>query len=69
VVTEQTSQVKTKSLGRIAGLPREHAENLPAFFAAHPQGARLPQFLAQLTGHFVADQKMVLDELDTASRA
>jgi signal transduction histidine kinase len=63
VATEKVGQLKAAVLGRIAALVHEHAENLPAFFAEHPQGARLPQFLTQLAGHFITEQQTVLAEL------
>jgi PAS domain S-box-containing protein len=63
IATEKAGQMKAASIVRIAALLREHADDLPAFFANHPQGARLPQFLEQLAGHFAADQQSVLGEL------
>jgi PAS domain S-box-containing protein len=63
IATEKVSQLKAAGLGRVAALLNEHAENLPAFFAGHPPGIRLPGFLSQLAGHFSTEQKAVLGEL------
>jgi signal transduction histidine kinase len=55
-------------LGRVAALLEEHAGDLPAFLAEHPQGSRLPQFLSQLAGHFAAEQQALLGELASLQR-
>jgi PAS domain S-box-containing protein len=63
IATDKVGQFKAAGLGRVAALLNEHAENLPAFFAEHPQGVRLPKFLTQLAGHFATEQQAVLGEL------
>jgi PAS domain S-box-containing protein len=63
VAAGKVKQLKAAGLGRIAALVNEHAENLPAFFAEHPQGVRLPKFLTELAGHFTVEQQAVLGEL------
>ena len=65
VAADKAAQLKVAALARIAALLREHAGNLPAFFATHPQGQQLTGFLPQLAGHFAADQKAVLHELES----
>jgi signal transduction histidine kinase len=64
VASEKVSGLKVESLGRIASLVNEHAENLPAFLAEHPQGLRLPKFLSQLAEHFATDQQTAIQELE-----
>jgi len=63
VATDKVGRLKTTVLGHMAVLVNKHAETLPAFFAEHPQGMRLPQFLTQLAAHFVTEQQAVLGEL------
>jgi signal transduction histidine kinase len=63
LATEKVNHLKTTSLTRLASMLDEHKANLPAFFAEHPQGARLPQFLGQLAEHFAAEQLALLGEL------
>jgi PAS domain S-box-containing protein len=65
VATEKAGQMKAASLSRLAALLGEHAGNLSAFFASHPQGIRFAQFLGQLAQHFTADQKTMLGELES----
>jgi PAS domain S-box-containing protein len=65
VSIEKVAQLKADSLGHISELLNKNAENLPAFFAEHPQGARLPKFLGQLARHFSSEQKAVLSELES----
>jgi len=63
LATEKVNHLKTTSLTRLGAMLNEHATNLPAFFAEHPQGARLPQFLGQLAEHFAAQQQALVQEL------
>ena len=65
VAMEKAGQMEAASLSRIAALLQAHAENLPAFFANHPQGMRLPQFLGQLAEHFGENQQTLLGELES----
>jgi PAS domain S-box-containing protein len=63
VATAMADRSKAGSLSRVAGLVKEHAEDLPGFFANHPQGRRLPAFLTQFAGHMAAEQRRLLAEL------
>ena len=63
LATEKVNRLKAPTLGRVATLLEEHAQNLPAFLAEHPQGSLLPHFLGQLAGHFAAEQQALLREL------
>jgi PAS domain S-box-containing protein len=63
ITADKVSQLKSSGLGRVATLLNEHAGNLPAFFAEHPQGIRLPKFLNQLADHFSSAQRTMLGEL------
>jgi PAS domain S-box-containing protein len=65
IATQKVGNFRTEGLGRIAALLTENAGDLPAFFATHPQGKRMPKFLAQLADHFTHDQESVLQELST----
>jgi signal transduction histidine kinase len=63
VATDKVKQLKIDSLAGVVNLLKEHAEDLPRFFASHPQGKRLPTFLGQLAEHFAGDQRTVVREL------
>jgi len=63
IATRKVGQLKATGLSRVAALLTEHADGLPAFFAEHPQGVRLPKFLTQLAGHFATEQQTLLGEL------
>ncbi len=63
IATDKVSRLKAAGLGRVAELVNEHTEELPAFFAEHPQGSKLPKFLTQLAEHFIAERQTVLREL------
>ncbi len=67
VAREKVAQFKAQDLARVAALVNDHADNLPAFFAEHPQGVRLPKFLRQLADHFAAGQQAALSELAALS--
>ena len=57
--------LKAGSLERLTALLHEHAGDLPAFFATHPQGTKIPAFLTKLSTHFTSEQAAVLAELDS----
>ena len=64
VASGKVRGLKAGSLEKVAGLLHEHAGDLPSFFASHPQGARLPAFLAQIAAHLSEQQASVLRELE-----
>jgi signal transduction histidine kinase len=68
VATDKIHRLKVPAVAKVAALLTEHAENLPAFFAQHPQGPRLPKFLSQMAEHLAAEQQTVLGELASLRR-
>ena len=68
VAMGKVTQLKAAGLDRIALLVNDHADDLPGFFTAHPQGLRLPKFLTQLAQHFDAGQQTLLNELSSLRR-
>ncbi len=63
IAAEKAALLKSDSLARVATILDEHKDNLAAFFAEHPQGIRLPNFLRQLATHLHGSQQTVIDEL------
>jgi len=62
-VAESLRKSKAASLGRIAGILRQHDTDLPGFFANDPRGKQLPGFLDKLAGHLTREQAAALAEL------
>lgn len=61
-------QSKLGSIGRIAALVREHASDLPGFFANDPRGQRLPEYLESLAAHLGAEHDRLLLEVQSLQR-
>src|SRR5208283_4920560 len=51
-----------------AALVRDHADDLPAFFARDPKGKQLPGYLSAATESLVKDHAEMLEELELLSR-
>jgi PAS domain S-box-containing protein len=59
---------KTGSLAKLAGLLREHTDDLGEFITADPKGRRVPEFIATLAEHFVAERERLLGEISSMQR-
>jgi PAS domain S-box-containing protein len=57
------------NLVRVAGLLKEHAQDLPAYLATHPQGQQLPGYLQLLAEHLADERSNALRELDSLRRS
>ncbi|MEY2428935.1 MAG: two-component system, NtrC family, sensor kinase, partial [Verrucomicrobiota bacterium] len=68
VVTESVKTSKASSLAKVAGLLREHEQDLGTFITSDPQGKQLPAYLGQLSAHLLAEQEATLLELDLLRR-
>jgi PAS domain S-box-containing protein len=57
------------NLGRVAGLLKEHADELPSYLSANPQGRQLPGYLELVARHLADEQANALRELDSLRRS
>jgi PAS domain S-box-containing protein len=57
------------NLGRVAGLLKEHAPDLPAYLATDPRGQQLPSYLELLCRHLADERSNALRELDSLRRS
>ena len=64
VVADQVRKSRILAVGRIATLLREHEHDLSGFLTKNPTGVKLPQFIASLSEQLLAEQRVVLDELE-----
>lgn len=55
---------KVANLSKIAGLLREHADNLGDFITNDSKGKQLPGYLAQLAEHLAKERTTALEDLD-----
>jgi signal transduction histidine kinase len=55
---------KISHLAKVVALVREHEHELGTFFTSDSKGKQLPDYLAKLSEHLVADQKTITQELD-----
>jgi PAS domain S-box-containing protein len=63
MLAERLRKSKITSVGRVAALMQEHAQDLGEFMTADPKGRLLPSFLEQLSAHLAAEQAAALEEL------
>lgn len=68
LVLEKVKKSKIGNLGRSAALIREHQDNLAAFLSADPKGKQLPEYLARLSEHLVAEQAELVQEIELARK-
>jgi len=64
LVVDSVKKSKAASLAKVVTLLREHEKDLGIFFTSDPRGKQLPAYLAQLSEHLLADQKVTVKELD-----
>jgi PAS domain S-box-containing protein len=53
---------KADSLARLSGLLQAHADNLAGFLTQDPKGRRVPELIASLAGHSLAERDRLLAE-------
>jgi PAS domain S-box-containing protein len=63
LMAEKLRNTKTSNLVKAAALIRDHASDLPGFFANDPKGRQLPGYLANVADHLVAEQNDMRREL------
>lgn len=56
---------KASGLAQAVGMMREHQSDLGSFITQDPRGKQLPQYLAQLSEHQLAQQESTVRELDS----
>jgi ligand-binding sensor domain-containing protein/signal transduction histidine kinase len=65
VVADNVKHSKAASLPKVAALLHEHKTDLAAFITRDPRGKKLPDYLARLSEHLLADQAATIGELDS----
>src|SRR5581483_7770311 len=68
VIAEQLKKSKVGSLGKVAALFQEHANDLPEFFANDPKAKHLPRYLSDLSTHLTGEHDEILKELNSLAR-
>jgi signal transduction histidine kinase len=68
LVEERVSTLKASSIAKVAGLVRQHRDDLPRFFAEDPRAANLSGYLDALTRAVDVDRTHMLDELASLRR-
>ncbi len=68
VIATGLRQSKAASLVKLAQLLRMHDRNLGAFLTTDPKGKRVPEFLASLAQHAVAERTRLLEEVAALQR-
>ncbi len=63
LLADRLRDSKSASLGRVAGLLREHERNLATFLGEDPVGRKLPDFLGRVAEALAAEQAAALTEL------
>jgi len=64
-VMERVRNSKVANLAKLAGLVREHRQDLAAFLASDPKGKQVPDYLAALAAHLTDEQTGILEELQS----
>ncbi|MHB8520442.1 MAG: PAS domain S-box protein [Limisphaerales bacterium] len=68
LIVEGVRKFRTASLARVVVLLQEHAQDLGAFLTTDSRGKQVPAYLAQLSGHLLAEQAALTSELDCLRR-
>ena len=68
LLMDRVRNSKVASLGKAAALVRDHADDLPAFFASDPKGKQLPGYLTAMTELLIKDHGEMLQELELLSK-
>ena len=61
-------QSKAESLGKLSGLLEEHRADLSTFLAEDPKGRRIPELIASLAAHALAERVRLLAEIDSLQK-
>jgi signal transduction histidine kinase len=64
-VTDSLKKSKAANLGKAVALMREHMADLATFLTDNPKGKQLPGYLSQLAEHLMAEQGVVLNEVES----
>jgi ligand-binding sensor domain-containing protein/signal transduction histidine kinase len=62
---EKVRKLKSSSVDKIALLLKEHAGDLPGFFAKDPRGRQLPDYLSTLALHIGVERDEIVKELES----
>ena len=65
LVTDKVRNLKAESLARLVTLLQANAAALGTFLVEDERGKRIPDFLAQLSGHLLSTQRSLLAELES----
>jgi signal transduction histidine kinase len=68
VLTTSLYQSKADSLLRLSALLEQHAGDLPEFLTTDPKGRRVPELLAALATHAVAERDRLLAEIESLQK-
>jgi PAS domain S-box-containing protein len=68
LIVESVRKSKASSLARVVGLLKEHEHDLGAFITNDARGKFVPTHLAQLSQRLMADQEIIISELDSLRR-
>jgi signal transduction histidine kinase len=68
LIVESVKQSKIARLGQVAKLLREHAADLVGFLTQDTKGKQLPDYLARLSDHLLAEQAGLIGELESLQR-
>jgi C4-dicarboxylate-specific signal transduction histidine kinase len=62
LISDNIRKSRLTSLGKVASLLSEHADNLDEFFTANPKGNQIPTYLAHLNEQLKKEQELMLQE-------
>jgi PAS domain S-box-containing protein len=65
LIIESVKKSRVSSLARVVALLREHAHELGTFMTHEVRGKQLPDYLAQLSEHLLAEQAAMVRELNS----
>jgi nitrogen fixation/metabolism regulation signal transduction histidine kinase len=65
LIVESVKKSQASSLARVVVLLREHAHDLGTFITQDSRGKHLPDHLARLSEHLIANQDLIVSELDS----
>ena len=68
LIVDCVKNSKASSLARVVALLREHAPDLGAFLTKDPNGRHVPDHLARLSEHLMAEEAKIAGELDSLRR-
>ncbi len=68
LIAERIKKSRVSSLGRVVAILGEHAGDLGTFMTNDSAGRLVPDHLARLSDHLLADQEIVVQEVDSLRR-